>query len=193
MTRMLVVASALSLAGTGCMHAGHAAGAAQPTPASRAPSGMAGMTDMAEMCPMNVPGTQVSAMDVANGEALTFTTTPENAAALREKVHAMAEMHNRHHTGGEPGHGGMQHGGMGQGAMGGMGGMGGGMSGMAHGDMGGMQMPPPSQASVEDVPNGARIVVTPNDPADLQRLQSTVRAHAEHMQQHGCEMTGQGG
>jgi hypothetical protein len=31
-------------------------------------------------------------------------------------------------------------------------------------------------------------VVTPNDPADLTRLQSTVRSHAEQMQQHGCGM-----
>jgi hypothetical protein len=181
MTRMLVVVSALSLAGMGCMHAGHAAGAARPAPVSRSPSGMAGM---AQMCPMNVPGTQVSAAEVATGEALTFTTSPENAAALREKVHAMAEMHNRHHAGAEQGSGGMQHGAMGHGGMGGMG---------ASGEMGGMQMPPPSRASVDDLPDGARITVTPNDPADLQRLQSTVRAHAEHMQQHGCEMMGQGG
>lgn len=189
MTRMLVVVSALSLAGAGCMHAGHAASAAQPVPVSRAPSGMAGM---AQMCPMNVPGTQVSAADVATGEALTFTTSPENAAALREKVHAMAEMHNRHHAGAEQGSGGMQHGAMGHGGMGGMGATGE-MGGMGHGAMGGMQMPPPSRASVEDLPDGARITVTPNDPADLQRLQSTIRAHAEHMQQHGCEMMGHGG
>jgi hypothetical protein len=194
MTRMLVVVSALSVAGAGCMHAGHAASAAQPATASPAPAGMSGMPGMAEMCPMNVPGTQVSAADVADGEALTFTTAAENAAALREKVHAMAEMHNRHHAEGEGSHGGMQHGGMGQGGTGGMGTMGGmgGMGGMGHGDMGGMQMPPPSRASVEDLPNGARITVTPNDAADLQRLQSTIRAHAEHMQQHGCAMMGQG-
>ena len=54
--------------------------------------------------------------------------------------------------------------------------------------MGDMQMPPPSRAAVEDLPDGARIIVTPNDPADLERLQKTVRTHAEHMQQHGCGM-----
>jgi hypothetical protein len=52
----------------------------------------------------------------------------------------------------------------------------------------GMQMPPPSRAAVEDLPDGARILVTPNDPADLERLQKTVRMHAEHMQEHGCAM-----
>jgi len=174
MTRTVVVSFVLALAGTGCMHAGHAATAATAQPAAAAP----GQGGMGGMCPMSVPGTQVSATDTATGEALTFTTTPDQASALREKVRAMADMHNRHHAAGDSGHGGM-------GAMGGM--MGGGMAG---GGMGGMQMPPPSRATVEDLPNGARIIVTPNDPADLQRLQSTVRMHADHMQQHGCAMMG---
>jgi len=178
---MLVFVSTLSLAGTGCMHGGHPAAAVQPSTAAPAQAGMAGM---AEMCPMSVPGTQVSAMDVATGEALTFTAAPENAAALREKVHGMADMHNRHHAAGEHGHGGMGHGGMGHGGMGGMSAMGG---------MGGMQAPPPSRASVEDLPDGARILITPNDPVDLQLLRSAVRSHAEHMQRHGCGMMGQGG
>lgn len=171
MTRTVIVSFVLALAGTACMHGGHAATAAAAQPAAAA-SGQGGMTGM---CPMSVPGTQVSATDTPTGEALTFTTTPDKATALREKVHAMADMHNRHHAAGDSGHGGM----------GGM--MGGGMAG---GGMGGMQMPPPSRASVEDLPNGARIMVTPNDPADLQRLQSTVRMHADHMQQHGCGMMG---
>ncbi|HYG68936.1 MAG TPA: hypothetical protein VD838_14810, partial [Anaeromyxobacteraceae bacterium] len=95
-----------------------------------------------------------------------------------------AEMHNRHHTGdaeaGGP-HGGHGHhhgprGGMGEGGMGPGG----------RGDGPGMAMPPPSRATVEELPDGARVVVTPEDPAELQRLQTTVRSHAEHMQQHGC-------
>lgn len=169
MTRALLVPVLVAFAGTACMHAGRAAPAASTQPATAAPAG-----GMAGMCPMSVPGTKVSAADTATGEALTFTTTPDQAAALREKVHAMADMHNRHHASGEAGHGGMG---------GGM--MGGGMAGES---MGGMQMPPPSRAVVEDLPEGARIVVTPNDPVDLQRLQSTVRSHAEHMQQDGCGM-----
>jgi hypothetical protein len=188
MTRMLVVSSVLALAGTACTHAGRTApdSAAQPataTPSATAQSGMAGM------CPMDVPGTRVSAAETATGEALTFTTTPDQAPALRERVHAMAAMHNRHHTG-DAGHGGM--GGMHGGTMGGDAAHGG-HSGTAEGGMKGagmegMQMPPPSRAAVEDLPDGARILVTPNDPADLERLQKTVRTHAEHMQQHGCAM-----
>jgi hypothetical protein len=50
-------------------------------------------------------------------------------------------------------------------------------------------MPPPSRAAVRDVEGGARIVVTPNDPADLDRLRSAVRMHAEHMRESGtCGM-----
>ena len=173
MTRALLVAVVLAFAGTACMHAGHAVPAAATQPSTAAPAaGMAGM------CPMSVPGTNLSAADTSTGEAITFTTTPDQAAALRERVHAMADMHNRHHASGDAGHD----------EMGGM--HGGGMTGghASHGMMGDMQMPPPSRAVVEDLPDGARIIVTPNDPADLERLQKTVRTHAEHMQQHGCGM-----
>ena len=122
---------------------------------------------MAAMCPMAVPGTQVSASDLSTGEAVTFSTTsPEQVADLRSRVRAMADMHNRHHASGD------------------MSGMQGGMHG--HGGM----MPPPSTASVEDTDAGARLMVTPKDPAQLAQLQSAVRAHAEMMQQGGCGMMG---
>lgn len=178
MTRMLVVYSLIAFGGAACMHAGHAATGATPRPSTAAPvqGGMEGM------CPTDVPGTRVSAEDTSTGEALTFTTTTDQLPALRERVHAMADMHNRHHAGGDGGHGRM--GGMHGGMMGGDPGHG----GMKGGDMGDMQMPPPSRADVEDLPDGARIVVTPNDPADLGLLQKTVRMHAEHMQRHGCGM-----
>ena len=177
MTRALLVPVVLALTGTACMHASRAAPAAasEPAAATTRPSSDAPMGGgMAGMCPMSVPGTQVSAAEISTGEALTFTTSPDQAAALREKVHAMADMHNSHHASGDAGHGGM-------GDMMGHGGMG-------AGGMEGMQMPPPSRAAVEDLPDGARLLVTPNDPADLKQLQSTVRKHAEHMQQDGCGM-----
>jgi len=134
---------------------------------------------MMAMCPMNVPGTHVSASDIADGEALAFTTTPDQVDELRTRVRAMADMHNQHHGVGKDG---MHHEGMSGGGMG------------AGGErMGGMMMPPPSRAAVEDLANGARIVVTPNSSADLQKLQSAVRMHAQHMEQHGCGMMGHGG
>ena len=154
---------------------------AHPARAAPAPGRPGGMM---AMCPMSVPGTQVSATDTADGEALTFTTTPDQVAELRSRVHAMADMHNQHHSGGE---GGMHEHGMHEHGMHGHG---------MHGHEGmtsGMAMPPPSRATVEDLANGARILVTPNDAADLQKLQSAVRGHAQHMSQHGCGMMGQGG
>jgi hypothetical protein len=131
---------------TACMHA------AQPAAAPADPGMMA-------MCPMTVPGTQVYAADTANGSALTFTTSPDQVAELRVRVHAMANMHNQRHggTGGDE-------------------------------KMGGKMTPPPSRAWVEEIDNGARIAMTPNDPGNLLKLQSSVRAHAEHLQRHGCAM-----
>lgn len=127
---------------------------------------------MMAMCPMNVPGTQVTATDAANGETLTFTTT-DQVAELRSRVHAMAEMHNKHHAAG----------GMHESMMGGGTG-----SGNA---MGGGMMMPPSRAAVVDLDKGASITLTPNDPADLQKLQSAARMHAQKMQENGCGMMGQ--
>lgn len=176
MTRALLL-SLVFVGGTACMHAGHAESAPATKQAGNAMSaGEMVAGEMGGMCPMGVPGTQVAAEDTATGESLTFTTkSPAQVAVLRERVHAMAEMHNAHHAGGDAEHGGMH----------GMhGGMGGGMSG----GMEGMGMPPRSEARVENLPDGARILVTPKDPADLQRLQSTVRQHATQMQEHGCPM-----
>ena len=173
MARAVLVPVVLLLTGTACMHAERAAppGAGGRATATAPSTGAPTERGMAALCPMSVPGTKVSPAETAAGEALTFTTSPDQAAALREKVHAMADMHNRHHaSGGEPGHGGM-----GSTTAGGV-------------ETDSMQMPPPSHAAVEDLPDGARLLVTPNDPSDLPRLQATVRMHAEHMAQHGCGM-----
>jgi hypothetical protein len=187
MMKMLRVSGlALAMAGAGCMaHQTTNTASAQPSPPASAPEpvGQEGGRPMGMQpgtCPAEVPGTQVSATDVDGGEAVTFKTSPEQAAELRKRVHAMADMHNSHHQGGGMGHGGMPEG-MHGGAMG-PGSMGGGSDQMA-------MMPPPSRAAVEEAPGGARIVVTPNDPADLDRLRSAVRMHAEHMgQTHACGM-----
>jgi hypothetical protein len=193
MTRTRALASlplALAFGVAGCMAgmagmAGHAAHAPPPTaapPAADAASG--GMGDMTmQACPMAVPGAQVAAADTLDGESIMFTTSPDRAADLRARVHAMADMHNRHHQGGEMEgmRDGMQHGGM----IMGHGSTAASVPGAHHMEM----MPPPSHAIVEDIDNGARVVVTPNNPADLERLRSAVRMHAEHMRESGtCEM-----
>lgn len=163
MTRILLaVATSIALL-AGCAHS--APSAAAPAP----PQGGA----MMAMCPMAVPGTTVAATDEANGSAITFTTA-EQVPELQRRVHAMVAMHDQRH-----GDGGMKHEGM----------MGGGMMGNGKG-MNGMMMPA-SHAAVADLETGARVVVTPKDPADLQKLQAAVRMHAEHMQKQGCGMMGQ--
>lgn len=189
MTRTLLVALAApllpSLACMPAMMAGHAAAPVAASPAT--PPAATADAALMQTCPMVVPGTQVAVSNTAAGEALTFTTASGDVAELRRRVHAMAEMHDRHHATGaamEHGHGDMGHGGgmMGPGMMGG---------GQGTGGHGTNELAiPPSRAAVEDVGGGARIVVTPDDPADLEKLRSAVRMHAKHMQEHGCQMTG---
>ncbi len=123
---------------------------------------------MMPACPMNVPGTQVTAIDTVNGETLVFTTT-DDVAVLRSQVRRMAEMHNQHHA-----TGGIHDGMMGSGMMGG----GKGMEGKV--------TMPPSNAAVTDTERGASIALTPIAPADLQQLRTAVRTHAKHMAQDGC-------
>jgi len=52
-------------------------------------------------------------------------------------------------------------------------------------------MMPSSHAAVVDLETGARVDVTPSDPADLQKLQAAVRMHAQRMQKEGCAMMGE--
>lgn len=208
MTRTVAMLAAVMLPPlSGCMSAmmaGHAIPPAAAPPVAASPD--APQTAM-QMGPMAVPGTQVAASDTVGGEVLTFTTATGDVGELRRRAHAMAEMHERHHAMGS----GMQHmgGGMGHGGamMGPSGGMGHGstMMGPSGGTMGGGSIAggespgghqshagtmPPSRATVQDVEGGARIVVQPSDPADLDRVRSAVRDEAEHMRQHGCGMMG---
>ncbi len=166
MTHVLLAGAAALALLSGCAHSSQ--------PVAAAP--MAGdRGDMKALCPMGVPGTQVSAVDEVNGSTLTFTAGGQ-VAELQRRVHAMVKMHNQHHAGGDTHDG--KH----------MGGMMGGMMGGGH-KPGGMM--PPSHATAFDLENGASIRLTPNYAADLPTLQAAVRMHAQRMQQSGCEtMTG---
>lgn len=46
----------------------------------------------------------------------------------------------------------------------------------------------PSHAAVDDVDHGARIVLTPDDPAQLAALRDHVHAHVEMMKSGRCPM-----
>ena len=190
MTRTLLTALAVALLPSlACMPAMMAGHAASPGPMMAPPAPGAEAMPMGA-CPMAVPGTEVIASDTAAGEALTFKTASGDVAELRRRVHAMAEGHDHAAADMEHGHGGMGHGA----GMMGHGMMQGGSAGGGQGAGGGHGMHevamPPSRTAVEDVEGGARIVVAPDDPADLERLRSAVRTRAQHMQQHGCQMTG---
>lgn len=124
------------------------------------------------MCPMSVPGTEVRAADVDGGESLTFTTSG-SVADLRERVKAMAGMHNDHHADAD-GRARME---------------GGGMMGSGNA-MNGAKVPP-SRATVVDVEGGATIVVVPIAPGDLEALRSAIRARADRLRTNGCDMMGQ--
>ncbi len=146
---------------------------------------------MAGMCPMQVSGTTVAATDLEGGIGLAFATKGGNVAELRQRVGRMAEMHNNPRSGGmmmgehgapASGDGGEhQHG-----ADPGAGHVGGGRGGMMMGD-GGMMMPA-ATASMEDIEGGARLILRPNDPAQLAALQEHVRMKAQRMAGGECPM-----
>lgn len=100
---------------------------------------------------------------------MTFTTSGD-VNDLRMRVRHMASMRNR------------------MAGMHGQGEMGGGMGrgGMHGGHMGMMQVP--AHASVDDVPGGARLVLTPVDPAERDALREQTRAQAAMMERGECPM-----
>ena len=133
--------------------------APQPPPSEAHAHGEAG--GMGGMCPMEVPDTKVSAEDTQDGVAVTFTTTGD-VSQLRQRVHHMAEMHEHM--------------------------MQGGMSGSASMGSDHMMKMVPSTARAEDIEGGARIVLTPKDPAQLAELRAHAHEHASQMASGHCPM-----
>ena len=146
-------------------------------------------------CPVDVPGTSVTVEDAAAGASLVFVTTGD-VAELRRRVNAMASMHNDHHAsmgalpdgkdaGGD--HAGHDMGGQGGTGSGGHAGhdMSGGSKHAGHaGGMIGVH----SKAEASDVESGARITFVANG-ADVAKLQSELRMHAEHFAAGTCGMS----
>jgi hypothetical protein len=145
---------------------------------------------------------KVTAENTDTGAALTFTTTEDKVADLRTRVQHMAEMHEREQSGDaqpartaesdvhqfQHAHGGrpMQQG-MPQ-QQEGLHTMQDGMPGQRHAmpmhDAGMV----PSIVTVEQVPGGARLRFTPRDMSKLEQLRQHVQAHAQRMQEGGCDM-----
>jgi TusA-related sulfurtransferase len=203
MTKLgLVLGVALAAFGSGCAGARSAqASRAEPPPAQpqaqtdAQPSGGGpdtggrGMHHGAMMqCPMEVPGTQVSVADTPEGEVVTFTTSsPDAVPDLRARIHAMADRYERRH---ESGQAGMMHDGTSPGGEGGAGSAGSGSPDEQQAPSR-AQTPAPSRAVVEDIEGGARIDITPNDPADVEQLRAAIRARVAQMQETGSCAMGQ--
>jgi hypothetical protein len=168
MTRILlaVVAAVALLPG----HAGSSspAPAGSPVAPPSAPSG-----HVMAMCPLSVDGTQALAADVPGGETLTFTTDTGPIGELRERVKAMATIHNQQHddVAARQGRAGR------------------GMAGSGNA-MSGTEMPT-SWATFIEVESGAAILVVPVDPADLHALRNAIRLRAQRLREQGCEIMGQ--
>ncbi|HZU83776.1 MAG TPA: hypothetical protein VE987_12700 [Polyangiaceae bacterium] len=182
---VLALLLAATAAASGCTKSQTAAAGAAPeaTPGAAERQTMGpGMMGTGDSCPMIVPGTSVQVTDTGDGATMTFTTTAGDVSTLRSRVHSMAERMNAH-----PGTG------MGTGM--GMGMMGSGMDMMGARDggsgmMGGGPMPA-MHAQAEDVEDGARLRMTPADPARLAEMRQRMQQHAQTMNQsHACPMTG---
>lgn len=89
------LAGVLVVVTTGCAH--HTQEAPPATSQMPQRGGGKGMGPMAGMCPMEVPGTTVTATDIEGGVALTFATSTGDVDELRQRVHRVAEMHNQRH------------------------------------------------------------------------------------------------
>jgi hypothetical protein len=111
-------------------------------------------------CPLGVEGARVTVEDTADGVALTFTTL-SRVDELRTRARTAAEMH-----------GAAQQQGTGHDGLHGQGG---------HHGLHAMHLPP-ATGTVQDVADGARILLVPLDLADLARLREHARDGAARVQ-----------
>lgn len=136
----------------------------EPEPTARTqPRGMGGGTggmQGAQMCPASIEGADVTAVDVEGGVALEFTTRAGDTDDVREQVQAMAARHNQRMEQREE----RQAAGRGMG-----------MRGM-----------PMSSASVQELPNGARLIYRVEDEAQLSELRDAARQRVSAMEAGTC-------
>lgn len=183
----------VAIAACGGASAGSTTAATTPTaaPASSDPS-----------CPVEVAGTSVSVEDAPTGAALVFVTTGD-VAELRRRVNAMASMHNDHHGsmgplpdgndagGGHAGHDMSGHAGHDTSGNTGhdtSGHAGHDMSGGQHAGHAGGMIGVHSKAAASDIEGGAKISFVAGG-ADVAKLQSELRMHAQHFSAGTCEMS----
>jgi hypothetical protein len=155
-------------------------------------------------CPIkNVPGMSVSTEDTSDGVAIVFTTTGD-VADLQQRVHQLAAMHEQRGETGptsvpveESRKPPVKEGPSGVGANGRASKDGGPITGAGaeaeqQGELvkpvpGAHAMPTTmSRATVEDVPNGARLIITPVDPRQVETVRDRAKLDAQAMQGGVC-------
>ena len=115
---------------------------------------------MGMLCPAALPGVGMTLAEAPSGAAIVFAAPPERAAEVRERVRRVAAMHEQQPVGG----------------------------GMRHGA--GASTWHDATVSVEESQDGARLVFSARDPADVQALRDEVRASVERMQAGACHGPG---
>lgn len=121
--------------------------------------------DAPRACPLGVEGASVTVEETPNGVALVFASK-EATADLRERARDAAAMRGPGRKEGK-GHDG-RHG-----------------TGGEHGLQ--IMGVPPANATVDDVPDGARIHFVPADAADLATLRTKIRDRAARMSTAPCD------
>jgi hypothetical protein len=142
------------------------------------------MAALRDQCPTVGEDVSLEVSDTESGVALEFTTATDDVDDLWRRARHMADMYAMH-----DGHGQMMWHYMGGEHMEPDEGHGAGMMGGPVGEMmheGGPM--PAADATVEDLEEGARIVLIPDDAAQLETLRQHARWHAERMRSGECWM-----
>ncbi len=156
-----VVTSAVALLAGSAIGCSTGAASAPPPSLSAPPPN----TQIHKGCPLGVRDAVVAVSDTPQGVELVFTSD-DKVGELRMRVRDAAEMH-------------------GTGAKAGAGHEGRHAGGGEHG-LQPMQLPP-ARADVDEVEHGARMRLSPIDPADRSTLRIKVREHAAKMPAAACD------
>ncbi len=137
-------------------------------------------------CPVEVSGTSVTVEDTNTGAALVFVTTGD-VAELRNRVAALADMHNDEHGKMGPLPTGSETAGHDHSAHGGHAGHGEAAPAGEHAGHAGGMISVHSKAEASGIDGGARLTFVAS-AADVGKLQEELRMHARHMAAGSCEM-----
>jgi hypothetical protein len=122
------------------------------------------------LCPVQIPGTTVTASDIEGGAALDFRNNADRVVAIRQDVRDIAAVYN-HHATGEPIDGAPPPPAQIS------------KAGSIHPDLG----MPVGSASVEEIDGGARLVLRPDNPSQLQALRDRAKLNTGRVVGDDCD------